>query len=91
MTELQSPLFVNREQMLVASAHTLYQELAIHGTDNRRIEMSKDLSLDTILCLQRELEEALENYWHYLDVGDYRLADMWNSIVDDISKDIRSL
>jgi hypothetical protein len=51
----------------------------------------KDLSLETVMSLQQELEEALDNYWHYLDVGDYRLADMWNSIVDEISKDIRSL
>lgn len=53
--------------------------------------MSKDLSLEKVLSLQCELEEALENYWHYLDIGDYRLADMWNSIVDEISKDIRRL
>lgn len=53
--------------------------------------MSKDLSLETVMSLQEELEEALENYWHFLDVGDFRLADMWNSIVDEIRKDIRNL
>ena len=51
----------------------------------------KDLSLEKILSLQNELEVALENYWHFLDIGDYRLADMWNSIVDEISCDIKRL
>ena len=53
--------------------------------------MSKDLSLEKVLSLQEELEAALENYWHFLDVGDYRLADMWDKIVDEIRKEIRSL
>lgn len=51
----------------------------------------KDFSLEKVLSLQEELEEALDNYWHYLDVGDFRLADMWDSIVDEIRKDIRRL
>ena len=51
----------------------------------------KDFSLEKVYSLQEELAEALDNYWHYLDVGDYRLADMWMSMVDDISKDITEL
>jgi ribulose kinase len=77
--------------VLVALTHTLYQEFDITKTIRKGIEMSKDLSLEKVMSLQQELEEALENYWHFLDVGDYRLADMWNEIVDQISKDIRSL
>lgn len=77
--------------MLVAFAHTLYQEFDIHGPLKEKKLNHKDLSLEKVLSLQEELEEALDNYWHYLDVGDYRLADMWNDIVDQISKDIRRL
>lgn len=51
----------------------------------------KNRSIEKVLSLQSLLEEALENYWHFLDIGDYRLADMWNEMVEQISKDIRRL
>lgn len=51
----------------------------------------KDLSLDTIMCLQRELEEALENYWHFLDVGDFNLSQLWIEQADIIVQKMKEL
>lgn len=78
--------------MLVALTHTLYQEFDMTKTIRKGIEMKhKDLSLDTIMCLQRELEEALENYWHFLDVGDFNLSQLWIEQADIIVQKMKEL
>jgi hypothetical protein len=83
---------IGRGDMLISPTHSIAGDVDIHGNINKELKMErKDLSLETVMSLQQELEEALDNYWHFLDVGDYRLSDMWLKIVDEISKDIRSL
>ena len=53
--------------------------------------MTVDLSLETLLCLQHELEEALANYWHYVEIGDINLSKMWIEQADIILEKIASL
>lgn len=51
----------------------------------------KDRSIEKVLSLQSELEEALENYWHFLDVGDINLSQLWLEQIDIISQKIKEL
>ena len=53
--------------------------------------MDKDLNLDNILCLEKELIEAIEHYQCMLDVQDYNMAKLWLEQIDIITEKIRSL
>lgn len=52
---------------------------------------NNDLQLSNILSLQEELSEAIENIDYYYSVGDIRLANMWEKILDNICVEIRRL
>lgn len=78
--------------MLVASAHTLYQEFDMTENITKGIEMKhKDLSIDTIISLQQELTEALEAYDMYCQLGDFNLSEMWLEQADIILEKISEL
>ena len=50
-----------------------------------------ELNMMNIMSLQAELEEAIDSYHTYLEVGDINLANMWYAIIEQICKDIRNI
>lgn len=53
--------------------------------------MSKDLSLETVMCLQQELEDAIENRECFLIGRDWNMVKLWDEQIEIILEKIRSL
>jgi len=53
--------------------------------------MDKDLNLDNISCLEKELIEAIEHYQLMLDVQYYNMAKLWLEQIDIIAEKIRNI
>lgn len=78
--------------MLVALTHTLYQEFDMTKTIRKGIEMEhKDLSMETVLSLQQQLEDAIENRECFLIGGDWNMVKLWDEQIEFIIEKIKAL
>jgi hypothetical protein len=53
--------------------------------------MNKELSELAILRLETELLNAIENRDALVCVGDWNMVNMWDSIIDEIVDEVKSL
>ena len=51
--------------------------------------MNKDLAMDTVLILQEELENAIENRECFLIGGDWNMVAVWDEQLEFICERIR--
>lgn len=53
--------------------------------------MNKDLAMDTVLILQEELENAIENREAFLIGGDWNMVAVWDEQLEFIVERIKKL
>jgi len=78
--------------MLISPTHSIAGDVDRHGNINKELKMErKDLSLETVMSLQHELEEALEHHQCAIDVRDWNMVALWEEQIDIICEKIKEL